>query len=153
GDFDIRGFDFRAISPIAFITRSLTSTDAQGNSVTQPFDDIVYVGGDTQGILNAEYRIPIAANILTLAPFFALGNRWVLKKDQLTRQILNSQGQLVEQPVTFLSGTNSGFRTSTGMELQILLPLLNVPFRIIYAINPNRLDRDFVGPTTGAGFG
>jgi outer membrane protein insertion porin family len=153
GDFDIRGFDFRAISPISFITRNVTSTDAQGNTVTQPFDDIVYVGGDTQGIFNAEYRIPIVANVLTLAPFFDLGNTWVLKKDQLARRVLTSDGQLVKQPVTFLAGTNSGLRTSTGLELQILLPLINVPFRLIYAINPNRLDRDFAGPITGVPFG
>ena len=153
GDFDIRGFDFRAISPIVFITRNVTSVDAQGNAVSQPFDDIVYVGGDTQGVVNAEYRIPIVSNVLTLAPFFDLGNAWVLKKDQLQRQIVNNQGQLVKQPVALLPGTNSGFRTSTGMELQILLPLINVPFRVIYAINPNRLDRDFVGPATGTQFG
>jgi outer membrane protein insertion porin family len=153
GDFDIRGFDFRAISPIAFITRNVTSSDAQGNIVSQPFDDIVYVGGDTQGVINMEYRIPLVGNVLTLAPFFDLGNAWVLKKDQLARQVLNNQGQLVKEPVTFLPGTNSAFRTSTGMELQILLPLINVPFRVIYAINPNRLNRDFVGPATGTQFG
>jgi outer membrane protein insertion porin family len=153
GDFDIRGFDFRAVSPVAFLTRNLTSTDAQGNTISQLLDDVVYVGGDTQGVINAEYRIPIAGNVLTLAPFFDLGNTWVLNKDQLARRIINDQGQLVTQPVTFLPGTNSGFRTSTGMELQILLPLINVPFRVIYAINPNRLDRNFVGPATGAQFG
>ena len=153
GDFDIRGFDFRAISPIAFITRNVTSTDAQGNTVSQPFDDIVYVGGDTQGVLNAEYRIPLAGPMLTLAPFFDIGNSWVLNKDQLSRRVPNAEGQLVTQPVSFLPGTNSTFRTSTGVELQILLPLINVPFRLIYAINPNRLDRDFAGPVTGSAFG
>src|SRR5213594_1906828 len=140
GDFDIRGFDFRALSPIAFITRN-------------GIDDIVYVGGDTQGVANLEYRIPVAGRVLTLAPFFDLGNAWVLKKDQLTRQIINSQGKLVKVPVMLLPGTNSSIRTSTGMELQILLPVINVPFRVIYAINPNRLDRSFVGPTTGSPFG
>ena len=153
GDFDIRGFDFRAISPIAFIARNLTSLDSQGNTVSQLFDDIVYVGGDTQAIFNAEYRIPIVSNVVTLAPFFDLGNAWVLKKDQLARQVLNDQGQLVKLPVNFLPGTNSGFRISTGMELQLLVPLINVPFRIIYAINPDRIDRNFVGPTSGTQFG
>ncbi|PYS09177.1 MAG: outer membrane protein assembly factor BamA [Acidobacteria bacterium] len=153
GDFDIRGFDFRALSPIAFITRNPTSTDAPGNTVSQPFDDIVYVGGDTQGVANLEYRIPVAGHVLTLAPFFDLGNAWVLKRDQLTRQIINARGQLVKVPVMLLPGTNSSIRTSTGMELQILLPVINVPFRVIYAINPNRLDRSFVGPTTGSPFG
>src|SRR6266568_5663890 len=113
----------------------------------------VYVGGDTQGVANLEYRIPVAGHVLTLAPFFDLGNAWVLKKDQLTRQIINAQGQLIKVPVRLLPGTNSSIRTSTGMELQILLPVINVPFRVIYAINPNRLDRSFVGPTTGSPFG
>ena len=154
GDFDIRGFDFRAVSPIAFIVRNVTSTDPQtGSTVSRSIDDIVYVGGDTQGVMNVEYRIPIVGNVFTLAPYFDIGNAWTLKKDQLTRQISNSEGQLVREPVRFLPGTNSGFRTSTGMELQILLPVLNVPFRVIYAINPNRLDRNFIGPTTGLPFG
>jgi outer membrane protein insertion porin family len=29
-------------------------------------------------------------------------------------------------------------RTSTGVELRFIMPVLNVPFRLIYAINPNR---------------
>ena len=29
-------------------------------------------------------------------------------------------------------------RTSTGLELRVLVPVLNVPFRLIYAVNPNR---------------
>ncbi len=29
-------------------------------------------------------------------------------------------------------------RTSTGAELRFIMPVLNVPFRLIYAINPNR---------------
>ena len=30
------------------------------------------------------------------------------------------------------------FRTSTGVELRFIMPVLNVPFRLIYAFNPNR---------------
>jgi outer membrane protein assembly factor BamA len=29
-------------------------------------------------------------------------------------------------------------RTSTGAELRFIMPVLNVPFRLIYAFNPNR---------------
>jgi outer membrane protein assembly factor BamA len=79
GDFDIRGFDFRTISPISFITRTL--------------------------------------------------------------------------PAQFLPGTNSGLRMSTGIELQLVLPVLNAPFRIDYALNPMRIDRNFNGPVTGIPFG
>jgi outer membrane protein insertion porin family len=152
GDFDIRGFDFRAITPIAFIVRNVTTTDAQGNSVTSPTDDVVYVGGDTQAVMNLEYRIPIVGQIVTLAPFFDAGNAWVTDKSQLTRHVLNSSGGFTTVPVSFLPGTNSGIRSSTGLELQIMLPVIRAPFRIIYAQNPNRIHETFLGPTTGLPF-
>ncbi len=152
GDFDIRGFDFREITPIANIVRNVTTTDAQGNSTTQSIDDVVYVGGDTQAVFNFEYRIPIVGQIVTLSPFFDAGNAWVTDRSQLTRQVLNSNGQFQTVPVTFLPGTNSGIRTSTGVELQIMLPVIRAPFRIIFAENPNRINNTFFGPTTGAPF-
>ena len=31
-------------------------------------------------------------------------------------------------------------RISTGAELRFIMPVLNVPFRLIYAFNPNRSD-------------
>jgi outer membrane protein insertion porin family len=153
GDFDVRGFDFREITPIAFITHNVTTTDSSGNSVTALTDDVVYVGGDTQAVMNLEYRIPIVGQIVTLAPFFDAGNAWVWDKAQLTRHILNTAtGQFDTVPVQFLPGTNSGIRSSTGLELQIMLPVIRAPFRIIYAENPNRVHNTFVGPTTGMPF-
>lgn len=152
GDFDIRGFDFREITPIAYLVHNITTTNAQGVSVTQLGDDVVYVGGDTQAVYNLEYRIPIIGQIVTLAPFFDAGNAWVIKKGQLTREIFNSDGTFTAVPVKFLPGTNSGIRTSTGIELQILLPVIRAPFRIIYAENPNRINGTFYGQLTGAPF-
>jgi outer membrane protein insertion porin family len=38
------------------------------------------------------------------------------------------------------------FRTSTGMEVRFFMPVLNVPFRLIFAHNPRRegvLDNNF----------
>jgi len=150
GDFDIRGFDFRAISPIAWVTQYPTVTDPEtGNAVQRSFDNIVYVGGDTQGVVNIEYRIPIVGHVFTMAPYFDIGNAWVIKKGHLTRQVLDSEGQLQTEIVKFLPGTNSGFRTSTGVELQVMMPVINAPFRLIFAFNPNRLDRTSFGPATG----
>jgi len=152
GDFDIRGFDFREITPIAFLVHNITTTDASGNSVTKLGDDVVYVGGDTQAVFNLEYRIPLVGQFVALAPFFDAGNSWVIKKGQLTRQIANSDGTFTAVPVQFLPGTNAGIRSSTGVELQILLPVIRAPFRIIYAQNPNRIHNTFFGPLTGAPF-
>ena len=153
GDFDIRGFEFRAVSPIAFVVRQIDSIDPEtGNTVKRPFDDIVYVGGDTQGVLNVEYRIPIVGSIVTAAPFFDAGNAWVVGKNQLGRQILDAEGKLQTEAVRFLPGTNSGVRTSTGVELQVMMPVINAPFRLIFAFNPNLIDRTFFGSATGLPF-
>ena len=32
-------------------------------------------------------------------------------------------------------------RSSTGLELQVLMPVVNAPFRVYFAYNPNRLDQ------------
>jgi outer membrane protein insertion porin family len=152
GDFDIRGFDFRTISPISFITRTLPVTDPTTlRTVERPFDDIVYVGGDTKAVFNLEYRIPLIGQTVSLVPFMDLGNTWVLKKAALERKIV-TPGLIQTLPAQFLPGTNSGLRMSTGLELQVVLPILNAPFRIDFALNPARVDRDFIGPVTGIPF-
>jgi outer membrane protein insertion porin family len=139
GDYDLRGFDYRSISPIAWIRR--TAGGAQ-------YDDIVRVGGDTQALLNFEYRIPLAGPI-TLAPFIDVGNSWVLNPNALRRQVTDSLGQTQLENVRLLSGTNTGLRVSTGAELQLTLPVINLPFRLIFAFNPSRIDQVYTGPTAG----
>jgi outer membrane protein insertion porin family len=148
GDFDIRGFEFRSISPVAFITR-----DVVDSFTGQPIkiDDIAFVGGDTSAVMNLEYRIPLVGPI-TLSPFLDVGNSWVTNKDQLRRQITDSDGNVTFEEVSFLPGTNSGIRASTGMELQVIMPVINAPFRLIFAYNPFRIDQTFFGPVTGAPF-
>ena len=153
GDFDIRGFDFRSMGPISFLTRTVSKLDPEtGSTVPAPFDDIVWVGGDTQGIFNLEYRIPIVGRTVTLAPFMDVGNAWVVKKDELTREVVNFDGVLTRETAQFLPGTNSGVRMSTGVEVGVTLPVLNAPFRIILAWNPKRIDQVYNGPTTGLPF-
>ena len=81
-----------------------------------PRDENEYLlGGNKFGLLNAEYYIDIMGP-LRLVLFFDAGQ-------------------------TFLEGERikvSDFLTSTGVELRFFMPVLNIPFRLIYAINPNR---------------
>src|SRR5206468_11101018 len=110
GDFDIRGFDFRAISPISFLRRMPDKVDPEtGNTIKQPFDDIAYIGGDTQAVANLEYRIPLVGPI-TAAPFLDVGNTWALRKGELVREIIGPDGKVTLQGAQFLPGTNSGLR-------------------------------------------
>ena len=146
GDFDIRGFDFRSISPIAFVTR--TTFDSFTGQPIQS-DDIAYVGGDTMAVANLEYRIPLGGPMFTLAPFVDAGNSWVTRKGQLAREVVQPDGTIQKEEVRFLPGTNSGIRLSTGIELQVMMPVINAPFRLIYGFNPLRLNRVVTTPTTG----
>ena len=44
----------------------------------------------------------------------------------------------VSQAVTQVIGQRSAFKTSTGVEIRFFMPVLNVPFRLIFAENPQR---------------
>jgi hypothetical protein len=41
-------------------------------------------------------------------------------------------------PTTRVIGRTSAFKTSTGAEVRFFMPVLNVPFRLIFAMNPQR---------------
>ena len=45
-----------------------------------------------------------------------------------------------------LDGTNYITRMSTGLELQVIMPVVNAPFRIYYAYNPMRMDTSVKPP-------
>jgi outer membrane protein insertion porin family len=160
GEQDVRGFEIWAISPISFIPSEtqISVLNADGSSrvqkviengiekyvpVTQriPIYQYVPVGGDAQMVGNFEYRIPIAGPV-TLAAFFDAGMNKILRPDQLA---LNPS-RLADLNGTFPSAGFDGkpriapgtqrIRTSTGLELQVLLPVVNAPFRIYWAYNP-----------------
>jgi outer membrane protein insertion porin family len=179
GENDIRGFDIRSISPVAFLPSSnvitLTNPDGtpvpknpanprQGNwTVPIPVDQIVFPGGDLSVWTNLEYRITIAGPV-ALAPFIDAGIDPILRPSQLqiaTQQFdqvistpfgcptldagFNCQGghTLTPRPsqdLQVLGSTNWKPRVSTGLELQMFLPVVNAPFRIYWAYNPFRLD-------------
>jgi outer membrane protein insertion porin family len=136
GENTIRGFDIRSISPIAISTSPIY--DSSGNpiidlktglpKVSQPFP--TPVGGDTVGIFNFEYRIPIAGP-LSVAGFYDVGIARITREESL--------GTFTVGDVQVLDSTNNTLRGSTGVEVQFTLPVVNAPFRLIFAYNPQRL--------------
>jgi outer membrane protein insertion porin family len=84
------------------------------------------LGGNKFVLFNAEYYVDLAAP-LRFVLFFDAGEAY--------RE---------NQPVNLRT-----LRTSTGAELRFLMPVLNVPFRLIYAYNANR---DASQPTTAFKF-
>jgi outer membrane protein insertion porin family len=73
------------------------------------------LGGNKYLLLNAEYYFDVFGPLRALL-FFDAG-----------------QAYLEGQNISF-----KGLRTSTGAELRFIMPVLNVPFRLIYAWNPQR---------------
>jgi outer membrane protein insertion porin family len=182
GENDLRGFDIRSVSPVAFLPSagSITLTDPTGVPVPKdpqnpragnviipiPIDQITFPGGDLSVVTNLEYRITIYGPV-ALAPFMDAGIDPVVRKSQL--QIASEQYNTVigtqfgcpiltqtatantcspgsrlipppSQDLQVLGSTNWRPRMSTGLELQMFLPVINAPFRIYWAYNPLRLD-------------
>jgi outer membrane protein insertion porin family len=113
----------------------------QAVTMSMPVYQTIFPGGDLQAIGNFEYRIPLAGPV-TLAVFFDAGMDKILRPDQLTvtqdrLTLLNGQFPSAGfgDRVKIASGTQK-IRTSTGLELQVLLPVVNAPFRVYWAFNP-----------------
>ncbi len=187
GENDIRGFDIRSVSPVAFLPSAgaipLRNQDRKGVPIDPsrpcnpdistvncvvvpiPIDQIVFPGGDLSAWGNLEYRITIAGPV-AIAPFVDAGIDPIVRRSQL--QIATQQyDQVISTPfgcpaldptsatgctpgsllnpkpsqfLQVLNSTNWTPRVSTGLELQMFLPVVNAPFRIYWAYNPVRLD-------------
>ena len=182
GENDLRGFDIRSVSPVAFLPSvgAITLTDPSGVPVLRdpqnpragnvtipiPVDQITFPGGDLSLVTNVEYRITIYGPV-AIAPFMDAGIDPILRRSQLQiaqQQYLDvigtpvgcptlitnptantcSPGSVLNPPpsdqLSVLGSTNWRPRMSTGLELQMFLPVVNAPFRIYWAYNPLRLD-------------
>jgi outer membrane protein assembly factor BamA len=73
------------------------------------------LGGNKFVLFNAEYYFDVGGP-LRLLLFFDAGQAYAEDHNIDLKQL----------------------RTSTGVELRFIMPVLNVPFRLIYAWNPNR---------------
>ncbi|HTA46433.1 MAG TPA: outer membrane protein assembly factor BamA [Bryobacteraceae bacterium] len=169
GENDVRGFDFFEIAPIGFIPSSATinqlnpdgsqrmQTAIVGGVKTQiaatlqaPIYQIVTPGGDSHAVFNFEYRIPIFGPI-TLVPFFDAGANRILYPKQLQvnpGQITNLDAQFPQaafsSQVKIVPDTQKT-RTSTGLEIDVVLPVVQAPFRVYYAYNPT-IVREYLQP-------
>ncbi len=167
GENDIRGFDIRGISPVAFIpsvyNQLVTFVDNRhlsggGSPTLGTFTvpvvayTITFPGGDLQGVGNFEYRIPLAGPVgMTL--FADIGSVGILNKNGLKLDPtgvanINSQFPLANQTehLQLASGSNFRPRSSTGIEFNVNLPIVQAPFRIYWAYNPLRYHQTVTAP-------
>ena len=195
GENDLRGFDIRSISPVAFLptASSVILRTSGGNLVPLnpangpcipanssnpnnvncyvvrvPVDQITFPGGDLNLISNAEYRITIMGPV-AIAPFIDFGFDPSIRSSQLrisngqlaainqvpfgcpqvdpiSGQCFGSQKLQFRPDLSILGSSSWQPRASTGVELQVFLPIVNAPFRIYWAYNPLRLDEPSQAP-------
>ena len=138
GEYSMRGFDLRTVAP---------RDQASG----------VVIGGNKSLLFNAEYLINIAGPVRLVLFYDAgqvrdRGQKFALKEDVFERvpaatlqpfSIFDSDFVLSDLSNTpaaasVFRGRTSAFKTSTGAEIRFFMPVLNVPFRLIFAMNPQR---------------
>jgi outer membrane protein insertion porin family len=118
GEYSIRGFDIRTVGP------------------QDPLTGLV-LGGNKSLLFNVEEQFTIAGPVRLIA-FYDAGQ-------------VQPGPTLVGPPAFVLPGESIAtvvkpgtsfnlrdFKTSTGLEVRFFMPVLNVPFRLIFAYNPQR---------------
>jgi outer membrane protein insertion porin family len=89
-----------------------------------------FIGGNKMMLYNMEYYIPLAGPLRAVLFFDA--------------------GQAYDERIDWSFSMFKELRTSTGAEMRFFVPVLNVPFRLIWAYNPHR---DAWQPATAFRFG
>ena len=107
-------------------------------------------GGDTQIVGNFEYRISIFGPV-TLAPFVDFGINKIVLPNQLkmnpdrVNELNSTFPQAGFTGQAFISPGTQKPRMSTGIEMGVMLPIVQAPFRIYWAYNP-LIVREFLQP-------
>jgi outer membrane protein insertion porin family len=141
GEYSIRGMDIRSVSP---------RDEVSG----------VQIGGNKSLLFNAEYLINIAGPVRLVLFYDAgqvrnIGETFGWKEPITERFTPGTLYPPIVDPFDFgvlrgplvgitpasetrTIGQASAFKTSTGAEIRFFMPVLNVPFRLIFAMNPQR---------------
>ena len=93
---------------------SVRGYDIRSIGPSDPATGLV-LGGNKSLLFNAEYQFSLVSSVRLIAFYDA--------------------AQVVAQRQSF---ARQHFRTSTGAEIRFFMPVLNVPFRLIFAMNPQR---------------
>jgi outer membrane protein insertion porin family len=116
--------------------------------VTQeiPVYRFIYPGGDMSVVTNFEYRIPLFGPVI-VAGFFDAGVNKLVRPDQLrlnparVEELNSTYPQANYDGRAIVAEGTEAIRTSTGVELQVMMPVVNAPFRLYWAYNPNIVRR------------
>jgi len=118
GEYSIRGFDIRTVGP------------------QDPATGLV-LGGNKSLLFNVEEQITIAGPVRLIA-FYDAGQVQPGPTLQGPPAFVPDGGSLATVLKPGASFNLKDFKTSTGLEVRFFMPVLNVPFRLIFAYNPQR---------------
>jgi outer membrane protein insertion porin family len=137
GEYTVRGYDFRTIGP------------------SDPVTGLV-LGGNKSLLFNFEQYFNVASAVRLILFYDAgqvkdVGQPFSMQEDAIERVLPDPPilfdplaSQFLADPNanfaigTRVTGQQSAFKTSTGAEVRFFMPVLNVPFRLIFAYNPQR---------------
>ncbi len=137
GEYSVRGFDLRTIGPSDYSTGLI-------------------LGGNKSLLFNVEQLITIAGPVRLILFYDAgqvkdFGDPFSWWEDRVVRipppttivDPFTTAGLLIDPNAptggtTHVVGKQAAFKTSTGAEVRFFMPVLNVPFRLIFAVNPSR---------------
>jgi outer membrane protein insertion porin family len=117
GEYTVRGFDLRTIGP------------------ADPISPYLIVGGNKSLLFNVEEQFTIAGPVRLIA-FYDAGQ--VQAGDSIQSSPFVNLGEYNTYNVPGKRFAWKDFKTSTGLEVRFFMPVLNVPFRLIFAYNPQR---------------
>ncbi len=135
GEYSVRGFDIRSIGPSDPVTglvlggdKSLLFNIEQSFVIAGPVRAILfYDAGQVKGPGdNFSWNEPILQQIVPAGP--------LLVDPRAPLQLVNPN----INPQFVVVGSQSAFKTSTGVEVRFFMPVLNVPFRLIFYYDPQR---------------
>src|SRR3989454_3375235 len=118
GEYSVRGFDIRSIGP------------------KDPYTGLV-LGGNKSLLFNVEEQITIAGPVRAIL-FYDAGQVQSGPTIQGPPAFVPDGGSLATVLKPGASFNLKDFKTSTGLEVRFFMPVLNVPFRLIFAYNPQR---------------
>jgi outer membrane protein insertion porin family len=137
GEYSVRGFDIRSIGP-------------------QDPETGLVLGGDKSLLFNIEQNINIAGPVRLILFFDAGQVRDNGEKFGFMEEVREIDTAAIVNPLLYDPNATVGltdpsgpglpmrlvrrsaFKTSTGAEVRFFMPVLNVPFRLIFAYNPHR---------------
>jgi outer membrane protein insertion porin family len=159
------------------VPRDPTNPSLGNIQIPLPIYRLASVGGDTQITANLQYQKPLFSTV-SINFFTDLGLTGDLQKGQLLQSAAGvsvlasplygcptfingacyggqSVAALAARQLNTVPGTNFVPRMSSGAELQVILPIVNAPFRLYFAYNPLRLFKNLpqqlAMPTTCTG--